>query len=473
MSISPAQDNQSNGKNNEKTLIGHVVNDLGGVFFAVEAIDKTFDFASKAFKNNKAYQNSIRICRGLSPVILTVNKIYNSTKIYFEKKKQIYAREKKNNIILRLMKLEHLDEYELDYYEFNVGKEIISWFMERPSTKDFKIVDFFNNEFESVSTKNIEKGTSYILIENDNNKYMIEVDLDVFNGQISISSCFIHTNSRFEKVSELKTKIFSEFINHFDTKNNIIEMNARGLKTRSRMDFNYDIHQFDVNTFSSEIKKSILKRKKRGYIMAGPPGVGKSTVIIKLEKELPDIPIIYISSSGSSFREDIVQIFNFLRSISPCIGVFEDLDSYELSNKQDRIFGEFIEQMDSLKHKECIIIIATLNEPENIHASLINRRGRFDKVYFIDFPKTEDEILSVMKNKYDKEFGKKLPFDSLEKDIIDKIIANNFSHSDICEVVESLFINDIPFNKQNIKKSIEEVISTMKAVSKCVNDEKD
>jgi len=165
-----------------------------------------------------------------------------------------------------------------------------------------------------------------------------------------------------------------------------------------------------------------------------------------------------------------VNVFTFLRSISPCIAIFEDLDSYELQRKQDRIFGEFIEQMDSLKHTECVIVIATLNEPENVHPSLINRRGRFDKVYFVDFPKTEEEIINVMQNKYKKEFGTELPFRNLDKNIIDKIVKYKFSHADICEIIESMFINDIKIEKETLEESIDTIIQTMEAVSKCVGD---
>jgi len=462
---------QPNGKNNDKSLIGHIVNDLGGVLFAVEAIDKTLDFASKGFRNNRFYQGGIKALRGLSPVVLTSHKIRNSYKSYKEQKKQQYARQKKDYTILKIMEMEHLDEYELDSYEFTIGKEIITWFNTKPNTKAFKIIDFFNSEFESVSSKTMEAGEFYIYVEFENCKYMIEADLQIINQVVFVSNCWVHTTGRYEKIKELRNAIFSEFIKYFDTSKNIIEMNAKGLQTRERLGFDYDVEQFDVSALKSEIEKSVAKGKKRGYIMVGPPGVGKSTVIIKIEKELPDIPIVYISSSGSVFREDIVNVFNFLRSISPCIAIFEDLDSFELSHKQDRIFGEFIEQMDALKHKECIIVIATLNEPENVHSSLINRRGRFDKVFFVDYPKSASSILGVMDNRYRCETGKELPFKELKESSVKKMVKNQFSHADICEVIDHMIINDIEMTEANIDKSINEVIRTMMAVNQCDTEE--
>lgn len=457
----------NNGKNIDKSLIGHVVHELGGVLFAVEAIDKVLGFAGKAFKGNKVYQGSVRVLRGMTPVILTGHKVYTAVKGYREQQKQLYARQKKSVTILRLMKLENLEEYDLDYFDFNIGREIVAWLMSRPKTEHFKIVDFYNSDFEPISSKNFEKGELFILIESDSNKFMIEADIVVLNQQILISSCHIHTIAPMTKAMELRTKIFSEFIKYFDTSKNIIEMNAKGLSTRPRLGFDFNVFQFDVDSFKAELTNAIKKGKKRGYILIGPPGVGKSTVIIKLEKELPNIPVIYIAASTNVFREDVTNTFNFLRSISPCIAIFEDLDGYELAHKQDRIFGEFIEQMDSLKHQECIIIIATLNEPEAVHASLINRRGRFDKVFFVDYPKSSVEIISVMKNKLKKENSQELPFDTISDEMLKKICDNKFSHSDVCEVIESMIINDIPITIENVDKGIDEVVKTMKAVNKC------
>lgn len=466
---SPIQPDNENKK--QTSLIGHVVQDLGGVLFAVEAIDKVLGFVG-TFTKNRFYQNAIKVMRGCAPVMITGQKIYTSVKEFREQQKQLYARQRKSVTILRLMKQEHLEEYELDYYDFNVGREIMSWLMSRPKTENFKIVEFYNAEFVPISSKNFDKGELYVMVEYDNAKFMMEVDVANINGQIFVSSCRIHTTSRTEKVGELRTNIFSEFIKYFDTSKNIIEMDAKGLRTRKRLGFQYNVYQFDVKNFQQEIQNAVAKAKKRGYVLVGPPGVGKSTVLIKLEEELPEIPVVYIAPSAIVFREDVTNVFNFLRSISPCIAILEDLDGSELKNKYDRIFGEFIEQIDSLKHKECVIIIATVNEI-NIHPSLINRRGRFDKVFFFDYPKSCEEILSVMKNKYNKECHKDFPYDFLDDNIVQKIVNYKFSHSDICEVIESLVINDIEITQENIEKSVDGVIETMKAIQKCANGNED
>lgn len=457
----------------EKSLLEQVISDLGGVTFATETCDKTLEVATKLFPKHSLYQNTIKICRGLGQIIIPGHKIYNSIKSYKENQKLKYARQRKSHKILHLLGKEELDDYELDCYDFDVGSEVIRWFLSRPKTKNFRIVDFYDTNFASTTTKNLDRGEYYIMIEFDNYRYMLELDLMLINGHLGVSSSNIHIyNGKYQKINELKQNVFGEFIKHFDTSKNVIIHDGTGLSSRPRKIIEYDIDQIDIHSLQSEIIKSIDKGRQRGYIMVGPPGVGKSTGIIKLEQLIPNTPIIYVSTKNIRFNDDIITVFRFLRSISPCIVIFEDLDSFELSNKHDMLFGNFLDQMDSLKHDECLIVIATVNEPEKIHYSLINRRGRFDKVFFVNYPKTYDAIIKVFQNKYKHETQCLFPCDCLENNYLKRIIENELSHADICEILDHLIINDIDVTKDSLKESLNVLLKTKSAIFQCgENDE--
>jgi predicted RNase H-related nuclease YkuK (DUF458 family) len=457
----------------EKNLIGKVISDLGGVLFAVEVIDKTLEFISNGFKNNNFYQGLVKGLRGLTPLLLTGYKIRSSIYDYYREKKMSNARMKKNVHILELMNIKNADEYDLNCFEFSLGNEIIRWFLTAPKTERFIIKDFYNSEFENFSPKSVDKGEYYIYVDCDSHKYMINFDITQLNNQIVVSSNYVYTLSSWEKIHEFKANIFSEFVKHLDIEHNVIEYISGGLYSRPRKKIDFDIIQFNVDSFKTEIKKAIEKNKRRGYVIVGPPGVGKSTVVVKMEHELNNYPIVYISSSAASYREDIRNLFNFLRSISPCIAMFEDLDSYELGSKQDRIFGEFIEQTDGLKHEECVIMISTVNEPENIHGSYIARTGRVDKLFFIGYPKCEKEVLSVMNNRYKIQTGKDFPFNTLEDNLVKSIHDNNISHSDICEIVDHLYINDIEFTHKSIKESFDVLMESKNVLKQCCAEPED
>jgi len=456
--------------NKENSIIGHVVNDLGGVLFAIELTNSVLDLASKCFGKNKFFQNSIKFVRTVTPIALTGHKIYSSVKKFQENHSDLSSSTKKSNKIISLLGIQR--DYDLDYHEFNLGREILSWVLSSPKTYNFNILDFFNSEFEKITPASFDKGTLYILIEYNKSKAVMEVDLKSINDQLFVNSCYIHSEISWFTLSELRNVIFCDYLKFLDTSKNVIEINTRGLQTRPRKNLEFNISQFDVNKFKTEISNSIQKKKKRGYVLVGPPGVGKSTVILKLENQLKDIPIVYLTSVSDIYREDINNFFEFFRTISPCIVVFEDFDSYGLSKKNDKFFIDFVEQLDSLKHEECVIIIATLNEPENVHYSLLNRRGRFDKIFFIDYPKTKEEILSIFNNKFQQEKIETL-FEDISDIILDKIISNKFTHSDICEIIQNILINEMEINDKCILESIEEIINSMKAIQSCntKNDE--
>jgi AAA+ superfamily predicted ATPase len=456
-------ENESN-----KNLLNQVIKDLGGVVFAVEAIDKILYCAGCLFKNNNTYQKSIRTLRGLNPLILTGHKIYTSIRDHNSNNNPTNLYERKRMQICHIMGFKLTEAENLDNYDFMLGREIISWFLHRPNLEKIKVINFYNAEFEIISAKNIEKGEIYILLQYDNTSFCIETRINIFNNQIYISDCEIYSFQNKMQINELKNIIYGEFIKSFNTKQNIIEINKIGLQTRIKKEFNYEIYQFDIHKFCLEVENALQKKKKRGYLFVGPPGVGKSTVLVKLEKQFDNIPIVYLSTSLATYGDDVTNTFNFLRSISPCICIWEDFDCCELTNKRDKVFNEFLDQMDSLKHQEAIIIIATVNETNNIHPSLINRRGRFDKVYYFNFPQTKQEFLNILSNKYEQEFHKTMPEINFNNStMFTKLVDNKFTHSDLCECIDSLIINNLEFNDENLEKQIDEVINSMRAINQC------
>ena len=457
----------------EKGLIGQIISDLGGVNFTVQMTEKSIDLLKKFSKNDKMNKVLSMIKMGL-PLTLIGYEVFTTIKYYREKKRCQYANQKKSFNVIKLLVDNYMDvdEYDLENHHYELGKEVIKWLIDKPQSKKFKIIDFYNNTFQRVDDpRSVEKGNIYVLIEYNENKFVIELELGYFNNNLVVynSTIFSLVQNGFVLAYELKSAIFSEFIDSFDTEKNVIEY-RNGLKTRPRCNINFKVSQFDIKSFEAEIHKSIEKNKARSYLMVGVPGVGKSTVMMLIESSLRKIPMVYITPSALGFKEDVVATFSFLRSISPCIAVFDDFDSFELADKRDRLFGEFIEQVDSLKHSECVIKIAALNEPQNIHNSLIDRRGRFDKVFFIDVPKTKKEVISILQNRFMKETKKEFPIKAATDKNINNIIKNKLTHSDICEIVDYLVINDIKIVSKTLNDSFNSLMDTKHAIQKCYQE---
>lgn len=148
----------------------------------------------------------------------------------------------------------------------------------------------------------------------------------------------------------------------------------------------------DVRVFfqGRQLYQSMGVPWKRGILLIGPPGNGKSHTIKILAHECR-VRCLYVKSTGgrthSLTREAaIMAIFEKARASSPCLLVLEDLDA--LLAEVDRAF--FLNEVDGFaSNNDGILILASSNHPERIDASIINRPSRFDVNYSFQPPSNE------------------------------------------------------------------------------------
>ncbi|WWD17605.1 hypothetical protein CI109_102046 [Kwoniella shandongensis] len=135
--------------------------------------------------------------------------------------------------------------------------------------------------------------------------------------------------------------------------------------------------QQDYQSFfnAEDIFKDLGVPWKRGMILLGPPGNGKTISLKAIIKEA-DVPALYVKSFRGHQGEEagIREIFVRARSEAPCILVLEDLDS--LINDQNRAF--FLNE------------IGTTNHFERLDPALSNRPSRFDRKYTFPNPSGAD-----------------------------------------------------------------------------------
>ncbi|KIJ31462.1 hypothetical protein M422DRAFT_185921 [Sphaerobolus stellatus SS14] len=144
----------------------------------------------------------------------------------------------------------------------------------------------------------------------------------------------------------------------------------------------------DTETFFSgqDIYSSLEIPWKRGILLLGPPGNGKTESIKVLLKENRRACLYvrsFTSRGGSEYG--IRAIFEFARRRAPCILVLEDLDS--MVTPSLRAF--FLNELDGLEKNEGILTIATSNHPEKIDDAILNRPSRFDVKYMYALPTQE------------------------------------------------------------------------------------
>jgi hypothetical protein len=129
---------------------------------------------------------------------------------------------------------------------------------------------------------------------------------------------------------------------------------------------------------------------KRGVLFHGPPGNGKTHTLKALINWLAQ-PCLYVKSFKSRYDNDhamIHSVFQRARQTTPCLLVFEDLDS--LINDKNRSF--FLNEMDGFATNTGIVVIATTNHPERLDPAILSRPSRFDRKYIFGLPGSDERF---------------------------------------------------------------------------------
>lgn len=123
---------------------------------------------------------------------------------------------------------------------------------------------------------------------------------------------------------------------------------------------------------------------KRGMLLLGPPGNGKTHAIKALIRQ-SGLPCIYVKSFSGRHTDPanaIPQVFERARSLAPCVLVLEDLDA--LIDDENRSF--LLNELDGFAANEGLLTIASSNHPERLDPSLLHRPSRFDRKYRFELP---------------------------------------------------------------------------------------
>ncbi|PCH41484.1 nucleoside triphosphate hydrolase protein [Wolfiporia cocos MD-104 SS10] len=162
------------------------------------------------------------------------------------------------------------------------------------------------------------------------------------------------------------------------------------LKDKFKHDLKKDVFGF----FDSEdLYKQLAIPWKRGLIMYGPPGNGKTISMKTIMKDCDakGFAPLYVKSFKSWMGEEgsMAAVFNKAREMAPCVVVLEDLDS--LINDQNRSF--FLNQLDGLEGNDGLLVIGSTNHFERLDPALSGRPSRFDRKYLFDDPDREERAL--------------------------------------------------------------------------------
>lgn len=164
---------------------------------------------------------------------------------------------------------------------------------------------------------------------------------------------------------------------------------------------------------SKDMYKNDLKLPwKRGYMFIGPPGCGK-TLLIRTIRNYWGLRTFDVQKAiqkdgtvdiGSLTHPTTVDMILYPPEQNPIICVMEDIDKFiiyqSVGSKGDADAGkvtlhDILKALDGLEQYDGIIIIATTNYARDMSEAILNRPGRFDRIWQINLP-TEDNILKLI-----------------------------------------------------------------------------
>ena len=211
----------------------------------------------------------------------------------------------------------------------------------------------------------------------------------------------------------------------------------------------------------------------KGVLLVGMPGCGKS-LAAKASARLFNVPLLrldigrllgkYVGESEHNMRVAL----KTAESISPCILWIDEIEKAFAGINQDggasditkRLFGQFLTWLQ--EKENTVFVVATANDV-TVFPPEFFRKGRFDEIFFIDFPNEEEreKIFKIHLEKRGK-LNDKIDIKKLAKETM------GYCGSDIEEVVkmtvETIFnVEDIE-NEEDSKLMTQDLLDSIKSI---------
>lgn len=127
---------------------------------------------------------------------------------------------------------------------------------------------------------------------------------------------------------------------------------------------------------------------KRGILLHGPPGTGKTYSAMYLASRMPGRTVFLLTGAGMGSIETAC---NMARILEPATIILEDVDligtrrDHQMVDANALLF-ELLNQMDGLADDADVLFVLTTNRPDVLEAALAARPGRIDQAISVPPP---------------------------------------------------------------------------------------
>ena len=200
---------------------------------------------------------------------------------------------------------------------------------------------------------------------------------------------------------------------------------------------------------------------KRGILLAGQPGTGKTVICKALISEAPGITCITTNAYGLAEDEYITELYELAEDLSPCIVFIEDIDligqdRMEYGYHRGPALLSLLAVLDGIEEKKEIVTVATTNCLDTLDKALSQRPSRFDRVIRLTLPTLEQRKDLV------RQLSEKIPLDEATQDRI-ACKAEDCTPAQLQEIVHGLVIQrptgalETTFNRDDIDRAVSKI----------------
>lgn len=202
----------------------------------------------------------------------------------------------------------------------------------------------------------------------------------------SVSQWSISGNGRFfpcgRTIGKLQAGVYNPYATSEKIGLELISTSSDGIYTLPDMATATVLKEIETFWNNEQLYRNHNLLYKRGVILWGSPGSGKSITIKLLMSEIirRDGIVIMVGHIGTTIES--IKSFRKIEPKRNIILVYEDIDEIIRFNGEAQVLS----LLDGEHNIDSVLNLASTNYPELLGARIINRPSRFDRRVFVDMP---------------------------------------------------------------------------------------
>ena len=151
----------------------------------------------------------------------------------------------------------------------------------------------------------------------------------------------------------------------------------------------------DVRTFlgAKRMYEDLGIPYRRGYLLTGPPGTGKSSLILAVASHF-QLPVYSVPLRGAELGGELLTTL-LANCRKPSLIALEDVDCLKVATSRESktddglTISDLLNTIDGMGASEDRVLFMTANRPETLDFAL-TRAGRVDRKFFVDYARDEE-----------------------------------------------------------------------------------